>query len=271
MSIFSPPFSVPPGHRFCPTKTEILCSYLRPAINGELLPSNTLIERGIYGENKEPWNVFDKDKQCSFWVFTKLKKKSKSRIDRTAGSGTWLGRSIKEVKDERGQFLGFDKYFTFTCKKNQSNRGRDGNWIMHEFSLSDQGLSDYVICEIKNKNAVGSDDDQDNPTAKSDDYLDNPTAEVEAINQKQKALELVNDEEMSVPTVKKICVDERNINQGNAEWNGSTLTTNQEIFRELNGQENHDPNQHLMIGSNSHDEACEWSDMDLASLINELK
>ncbi|XWS73807.1 hypothetical protein CRYUN_Cryun02cG0160900 [Craigia yunnanensis] len=260
MLIASPPFSVPPGHRFCPTKTEILCTYLRPAINGELLPYNTLIEREIYGENKEPWNVFDKDKQCSFWVFTKLKKKSKSRIDRTAGSGTWLGRSIKEVKDERDQLLGFDKYFTFTCKKNQSNRGRDGNWIMHEFSLSDQDLSDYVICEIKNKNAVGSDDDQDYPTE-----------EVEAINQKQKALELVNDEEMSVPTVKKNCVDRRNINQGNAEWNGSTLTTNQEIFRELDGQENHDPNKQLMIGSNSLDEACEWNDMDFASLMNELK
>ncbi|XWS52563.1 hypothetical protein CRYUN_Cryun11dG0081700 [Craigia yunnanensis] len=100
MLIVSPQFLLAHDYSFYPSKEEILQFYLPPAINGEPLPSNALIEREIYGENKEPWNVFDKDNKMLFWVFAKLKK-SKARIDRTAGSGTWLGRSIKEVKDER--------------------------------------------------------------------------------------------------------------------------------------------------------------------------
>ncbi|XVF05058.1 hypothetical protein REPUB_Repub05bG0138500 [Reevesia pubescens] len=141
------------------------------------------------------WSIgifFEKDKRCSFWVFTKLKKKSKLRIDRTAGSGTWLGRSVKEVKDE-------------------------------------SGLSDYVICEIKNQNAVGPDDDQDQ---------DNSTVELETMNKKRKAAE----EKSSVDqTVKKTCVGESyNLNQGNADgWNASTVTYNQQIFE---GLEIQDPN-----------------------------
>ncbi|XP_022754217.1 NAC domain-containing protein 68-like [Durio zibethinus] len=270
MLIVSPlPFPLAPGFRFRPTKKEILCFYLPQAISGEplVLPCNTLIEREIYGDNREPWNIFDKDHNDSFWVFSKLKKKSKSRIDRTAGSGTWLARSTKEVKDESGQLLGFEKYFTFIRKKDQSSRGINGNWIMHEFSLSDQGLSDYVICEIKNKDAmavavavaVGSDHGQNNSTAKA-----------EAVYQKRKALVLVNDEEMSVPTSKKICIDDQsNLNQGKAEWNGSTLTNNQVIFGEVDDQENQDPNKLPMIGSNSPEE-CEWNDMDLALFMNEL-
>ncbi|XP_022754215.1 NAC domain-containing protein 78-like [Durio zibethinus] len=266
MLIVSPlPFPLAPGFRFRPTKKEILCFYLPRAISGEplILPSDTLIEREIYGSNREPWNIFDKDHNASFWVFTKLKKKSKSRIDRIAGSGTWLARSTKEVKDEHGQLLGFEKYFTFICKKDQSSRGINGNWIMHEFSLSDQGLSDYVICEIKNKDAVAV-------AVGSDHGQDNSAAEAEAVNQKRKALELVNDEEMSVPTLKKICVDDQSkLNQGNAEWIGSTLTHNQLIFGEVNDQEDQDPNELPTISSKS-PKACEWNDIDLALLMNQL-
>ncbi|XVE56802.1 hypothetical protein DITRI_Ditri04bG0039900 [Diplodiscus trichospermus] len=265
MLIFSPTVPLPPGYRFTPTKTEILCSYLRPAINGKPLPSKTLIEREIYGENKEPWNVFRDNKRSCFWVFTKLVKKSKSRIDRTAGSGTWLGRNVKEVRDEHGQLLGFDKYFTFTCKKDESSQGRNGNWIMHEFSLIDQDLSDYVICEIRNKDAVDLDDDVDEE--------DDSTSAKEPINQKRKAIELDNDEEsMSVPTVKNMCVGESNANQDNAEWiNGSSLPNNQEnIFGEIEDQENHDPNK-LWMDDVDFLDASEWNDTDLASLLNELE
>ncbi|OMO70096.1 hypothetical protein COLO4_28766 [Corchorus olitorius] len=59
-------------------------------------------------------------------------KKSGSRIDRVAGCGCWLNQSFKKIKNSGGKLLGFDKSFTFTYK----------------------GLSEYVICEIKNKDAV---------------------------------------------------------------------------------------------------------------------
>ncbi|MBA0669373.1 hypothetical protein Goklo_029464 [Gossypium klotzschianum] len=70
----------------------------------------------IYGANREPWNIFDHDLADSFW---KLKKKSTSRTERTAGDGCWLGRYIKDEKNKDGEDIG-----------------------------------DFVICEIKNKDAA---------------------------------------------------------------------------------------------------------------------
>ncbi|XP_022723152.1 NAC transcription factor 32-like [Durio zibethinus] len=164
---------------FKPTNEEVFGYYLRPAIDGEPLCSKAVTELEIYGEDKEPWKIFDKDEKKSLWVFTNLKEKNKSRIDRTAGCGYWKARlNKKEVKDARGQQLGLDKYFFFTFKKDQSNEG-NGHWIMHEYSLNDEGLNDYVICKIKNKNALGS-DHQD---------------QVEPSNKKRQTVE-VSDEEM---------------------------------------------------------------------------
>ncbi|MFQ6646951.1 hypothetical protein Gotur_018923 [Gossypium turneri] len=156
MSTVSPQLQIPVGFRFLPTKEEILCDYLQPFIKGDPIPSGVMEELDIYGENREPWNIFNQDSaEESFWVITKLKKKSKSRIERTAGDGCWLQQYIKEVKNsDGGEVIGYDKYFKYTRKKSQKSNGQ---WIMHEFSLKDQealGLSDYVICEIKNKDAA---------------------------------------------------------------------------------------------------------------------
>ncbi|PPD67112.1 hypothetical protein GOBAR_DD36006 [Gossypium barbadense] len=119
MSTVRSQLQIPIGFRFLPTKEEILCDYLKPIIKGDPM--------------------------------------SKSRIERTAGDGCWLQQYVKEVKHkDGGEVIGFDKYFTFTSKKRKKSNGQ---WIIHEYSLKDQeeasaGLSDSVICEIKNKDAA---------------------------------------------------------------------------------------------------------------------
>ena len=222
MLIVSPDFLIPYGYRFRPTPEEILCYYLKPAINGEPLSSGILIEGDVYGENREPWKIFDKHAKESFWVFTKLKKKSKLRIDRTAGRGCWLGQNTKKIKNASGQLLGFDKYFTFTCKKDDISSQGNGHWVMHEFSLRDEGLSDFVVCEIKNNDAaVGLDHQEDEVKAKNK-------------NKKRKTLE-VYDEEISVPSMKKVCGDhQRSLNE--SESVQTMASTN------ANHQESQDPN-----------------------------
>ncbi|KAH1095939.1 hypothetical protein J1N35_012860 [Gossypium stocksii] len=150
---------VPYGYQFRPSRQEIFIRFLFPIVNGECLPSSPLIQVEIYGENKEPWNIFDKNSKTPYWVFTKLKKKSKLRIDRTAGSGCWLARNTKEVYDDGGKLLGYHKYFTFSCKNDDYMNLGNGHWIMHEFSLNREDSKDYVICEIRNKNATDSDSD----------------------------------------------------------------------------------------------------------------
>ncbi|OMO68347.1 No apical meristem (NAM) protein [Corchorus olitorius] len=94
--------AIPIGFRFHPTKEEILISYLGPAIKREPLPANVLMEIDIYGDQKQPWNLFDKDSSDTYWIFTMLKKKSGSRIDRVAGCGCWLNQSCKEIKNSGG-------------------------------------------------------------------------------------------------------------------------------------------------------------------------
>ncbi|PPS00504.1 hypothetical protein GOBAR_AA20150 [Gossypium barbadense] len=150
---------VPHGYQFRPSRQEIFILFLFPIVTGECLPSSPLIQVDIYGENKEPWNIFDKNSKTSYWVFTKLKKKSKLRIDRTAGSGCWLARNAKEVYDDSGKLLGYHKYFTFSCKNDECMNLDNGHWIMHEFSLKREDSNDSVICEIRNKNAADSDSD----------------------------------------------------------------------------------------------------------------
>ncbi|KAE8714480.1 hypothetical protein F3Y22_tig00110195pilonHSYRG00076 [Hibiscus syriacus] len=151
--------SVPHGYQFRPTIHDIFFMFLIPVVlKGDPLPP--FIDVKIYGKNKEPWNVFDTQSRWPFWVFTKLRKKSKSRIDRTEGSGCWLARSTKEVLDKKGRVLGIHKYFTFTTKNDQTTNKDNGHWVMHEFSLKRKDLNDRVICKIKNKDAKKSNDEE---------------------------------------------------------------------------------------------------------------
>ncbi|OMO62130.1 No apical meristem (NAM) protein [Corchorus olitorius] len=204
--------SIPIGFRFHPTKKEILISYLRPAIKREPLPANVLMEIDIYGDKKQPWNLFDKDSSNTYWIFTMLKKKSGSRrIDRVAGCGCWLNQSYKEIKNSGGKLLGFDKSFTFTCKNKCCGRANiNGNWIMNEYSLADKGLSEYVICEIKNKDAV----DKKRKGGHAD----------------------IDDDDGGMPITKKVCVD--HVLDASSTYQMNYYEQNNHDFGELGHQEN---------------------------------
>jgi hypothetical protein len=65
------------GFRFdVPNNKEILY-FLRKKVKGERLPHDAVGESDIYGD-KEPWMIFDRTEKKQFFVFAKLKKKSKS-------------------------------------------------------------------------------------------------------------------------------------------------------------------------------------------------
>ncbi|KAE8730845.1 hypothetical protein F3Y22_tig00002866pilonHSYRG00039 [Hibiscus syriacus] len=178
-------FPVPRGYQFRPTIHDIFFVFLIPVVHkGDPLPSPFVCVE-IYGENKEPWNVFDTETRRSFWVFTKLRKKSKSRIDRTAGCGCWLARSTKEVLDKKGRVLGIHKYFTFTTKNDRTTNQGNGHWVMHEFSLKCRDSYDWVICEIKNRGAKKSNDggmSSDPEFSNSDDYSYSQTRDIDAMD-----------------------------------------------------------------------------------------
>jgi hypothetical protein len=144
-------FQIPVGFRFYPTVEELFL-FLGMKVNGERLPHSAIGESDIYGD-KEPWKIFDKTQKEHFFVFTKLKKKSKSRIDRIAGCGTWKIDHTEKVHDRKNKLIGFKKSFVFEYKKNKAKATAGcGHWIMNEFSLRDYSQAeDNVSIYVKYK------------------------------------------------------------------------------------------------------------------------
>ncbi|KAF5735220.1 hypothetical protein HS088_TW15G00720 [Tripterygium wilfordii] len=135
----------PPGFRFNPTAEDLLLYYLPRREKGELFGS-FVQDVDMYGN--EPWTLFDYNEQSVFYVFCDLKKIGK-RVQRRAGSGTWMGQNNIDVKDRYGSIIGVDRYFNFKIKR--GSHDDHGRWTMHEFAPVDERgyvLDDKVVCVI---------------------------------------------------------------------------------------------------------------------------
>ncbi|XP_056173626.1 NAC domain-containing protein 2-like [Syzygium oleosum] len=145
-----------PGFSFQPTDEDLFFHYLLRRLNQEPLPDpNVVRDCDVYGGG-DPWNIFDKDWDEKFYVFTMLKKKNKSRVDRTAGSGTWKGEQSHEIRDSRGKLVGYKKLFTFKSKAGsnaEADKTKNGHWIMYEYSTHPHIETECVLCVISNKYA----------------------------------------------------------------------------------------------------------------------
>ncbi|KAL3510613.1 hypothetical protein ACH5RR_030014 [Cinchona calisaya] len=137
---------------------EQLINLLSLKVTNQKLPHNIVVEKTLYGNEAEPWKVFNDDDNWQIfdesgrnntkgmlYVFTKLFSMSANKIARTAGFGTWEGQSkAKDVlKDGGNQVIGSTKTLNFVL--NSGSEAVKNGWIMHEYSLRD-GSNDYVIC-----------------------------------------------------------------------------------------------------------------------------
>ncbi|KAI6707221.1 hypothetical protein NL676_010183 [Syzygium grande] len=145
-----------PGFSFQPTDEDLFFHYLLRRLNQEPLPDpGVVVDCDVYGGG-DPWNIFDKDWDEKFYVFTVLKKKNKSRVDRTAGSGTWKGEQSHEIRDSQGKLVGYKKLFTFKPKAGsnaEADKAENGHWIMYEYSTHPHIETESVLCVISNKYA----------------------------------------------------------------------------------------------------------------------
>ncbi|XP_030538077.2 NAC domain-containing protein 2-like [Rhodamnia argentea] len=143
------------GLRFLPTDDELFFHYLMPRLHGEPLPDPDVVrDCDVYGG--DPWKIFGKDRDEKSYVFTMLKKKSKSRVDRTTGSGTWKGEQSYKIKGSQGEVVGYKKLFTFEPKASSSaeaDKADNGHWIMYEYSKHPHNDTECVLCVISNKYA----------------------------------------------------------------------------------------------------------------------
>ncbi|KAL2548950.1 NAC transcription factor 25-like [Forsythia ovata] len=102
-------FIMPLGYRFEPTDEELIRFYLSEKAFGQPLPRSFIMEKELYGDNANPWDVFSdtdpwktetkfdenetKSIKNTIFVFTKLSKISPKRISRKAGCGLWDGQT----------------------------------------------------------------------------------------------------------------------------------------------------------------------------------
>ncbi|XP_062173458.1 NAC domain-containing protein 41-like [Alnus glutinosa] len=110
---------LPAGFRFCPSDEELVRDYLLKKAMGEELPWDGIGECDLYGE-KPPWEICGDQEGEKVYFFAKLRKISKSRVARTAGSGVWHENSSHHIYDEEGDVIGARKLFCF--KKGSESR-----------------------------------------------------------------------------------------------------------------------------------------------------
>ncbi|KAK3429148.1 hypothetical protein EUGRSUZ_E00551 [Eucalyptus grandis] len=130
--------------KFRPTNEHLFAHFLQQKATGAPLPPGLIEECDLYSQ--EPWRIFDTTSEQTFYVFTTLRK-NKSRVLRTAGSGTWKEQHATKITESRGELVGYKKSFKFQGGRGSS--ATSGRWIMNEFSMYDERQCKCVLCKIK--------------------------------------------------------------------------------------------------------------------------
>ncbi|KAL3820051.1 hypothetical protein ACJIZ3_005956 [Penstemon smallii] len=153
--MFATKFIPPIGVRFNPTDEELIMCYLMKKVTGVPLPCDRIVERQVYGEKGTPWEIFPEGDES--WNNSEGAEKNVVfvLISRTAGCGTWEGKSLTQDETNRiGTIIGQKRVFTFKPTKEFKSETKDkGRWIMHELSLPEEinkavNSNHYVICRI---------------------------------------------------------------------------------------------------------------------------
>ncbi|XP_062173465.1 NAC domain-containing protein JA2-like [Alnus glutinosa] len=141
---------LPAGFHFMPSDEELVRDYLLKKVMGEELPWDGIGECDLYGA-KPPWEICGDQEGEKVYFFAKLKKLSKNRVARTAGSGVWHENSSHHIYDEEGDVIGARKLFCFKVKDGSSMKRSD--WVMHEFSLvgEHEQCTKWILCTLQKK------------------------------------------------------------------------------------------------------------------------
>ncbi|KAK1378857.1 hypothetical protein POM88_025601 [Heracleum sosnowskyi] len=172
--------NLPLGFRFNPFHNELINLFLKPKVLGIKLSCDVVEERELYDSCANPWQVFDPESHpwilsevsCGkfekiAYAFVNLTKKAapksnnkskvgKEQYTRTAGCGTWDGKTKRtEIRDYDGNLIGERRMLVFEIKEvsHQEDLSRVGHWRMHEYSLCGinkeiPNLSNTVLCKI---------------------------------------------------------------------------------------------------------------------------
>lgn len=164
--------NLPPGFRFHPTDEELVVHYLKKKASSSPLPVSIIAEVDLY--KFDPWELPAKatfgEQEWYFFSPRDRKYPNGVRPNRAATSGYWKATGTdKPVLTSGGtQKVGVKKALVFYGGK--PPKGIKTNWIMHEYRLADNKVSnkppgydlvnkknslrldDWVLCRIYKKN-----------------------------------------------------------------------------------------------------------------------
>ncbi|WCJ32146.1 NAC domain containing protein 2 [Euphorbia peplus] len=164
--------NLPPGFRFHPTDEELVVHYLKKKASSAPLPVSIIAEVDLY--KFDPWELPAKasfgEQEWYFFSPRDRKYPNGVRPNRAATSGYWKATGTdKPVLTSGGtQKVGVKKALVFYGGK--PPKGIKTNWIMHEYRLADNKVSnkppgcdlgnkknslrldDWVLCRIYKKN-----------------------------------------------------------------------------------------------------------------------
>ncbi|RRT62766.1 hypothetical protein B296_00018223 [Ensete ventricosum] len=143
-----------PGFRFHPTDEELVSYYLKRKVCGRSLRVDAVAEVDLY--KHEPWDLPGlsriQSRDLEWYFFSPLDRKysNRSRTNRATPEGYWKTTG-KDRPVRRGpRIVGMKKTLVFHAGR--APRGTRTNWVMHEYRLEDEELTQAGISQ---KNGAG--------------------------------------------------------------------------------------------------------------------
>ncbi|KAI3822070.1 hypothetical protein L1987_09651 [Smallanthus sonchifolius] len=140
---------VPPGFRFHPTEEELLHYYLRKKVAYEKIDLDVI--RDVDLNKLEPWDIQEKCKigstpQNDWYFFSHKDKKypTGTRTNRATAVGFWKATGRDKVIYSSVTRIGMRKTLVFY--KGRAPHGQKSDWIMHEYRLDDNTITNQDAC-----------------------------------------------------------------------------------------------------------------------------
>ncbi|KAF8395835.1 hypothetical protein HHK36_019789 [Tetracentron sinense] len=142
---------IPPGYRFCPKDSELILDYLKEKVMNRPLPRNRIKEVNL--KDYSPYDLIEKyckaygEKEWYFFTPRDRKYPKGDRRDRAAGDGFWKATETKKpVRSNGGTLVGYKRSLVYY--KGKPPNGKKTNWLMNEYSVSDNVILTYSDSEL---------------------------------------------------------------------------------------------------------------------------
>ncbi|KAJ7951373.1 NAC domain-containing protein [Quillaja saponaria] len=153
---------VPPGFRFHPTEEELLQYYLRKKVAYDKIDLDVI--RDVDLNKLEPWDIQEMCKigttpQNDWYFFSHKDKKypTGTRTNRATAAGFWKATGRDKVIYSNSKRIGMRKTLVFY--KGRAPHGQKSDWIMHEYRLDDNTVTNSDTNIVSN--VMGSETGQE--------------------------------------------------------------------------------------------------------------